>query len=112
MANKGTSAKTEGSNVSTMTALHTGSVTVRWVFPNDPGTWSGTGSHALRRRRLSPECVCPSKPGTFRNRASISGSIWMDYIVLFAPCQQLFANFGRFGEEMCGKGGELGNLAE
>jgi hypothetical protein len=47
-------------------------------------------SHALRRRRLSPECVCPSKPGTFRNRASIIGSVWMDYSAVFSVCQHIF----------------------
>ena len=34
-----------------------GSVTVRRVFPVDPGTRNRTSPHALRRRRLSPEAV-------------------------------------------------------
>ena len=67
-----------------------GCVTVQRVFPVAPGTLSRTSSYALRRRRLSPECVCPCKPDTFRNRASIIGSVWMDYSAVLLACQHIF----------------------
>ena len=77
-----------------MIALHTGSVTVRRVFPCGPGNGKPDQFPALRRRRLSPEAVVHALR-VLIGTAPLSLVQFGRYYIRFSACVNRKSNFWR-----------------